>query len=91
MVGCDCSWESQNAIVAATREASRRGCELVLLAVVETRHFWPDELSRPSRAGPADQRLASEAGADAYLTKPFSPARLVAAVQSLLGAERRHE
>jgi DNA-binding response OmpR family regulator len=41
-----------------------------------------------ARAGPADQGLAAEAGADAYLTKPFSPAALLAAVQSLLRTER---
>jgi DNA-binding response OmpR family regulator len=41
-----------------------------------------------ARAGPADQRLADEAGADAYLTKPFSPAELLATVQSVLHAER---
>ena len=37
-----------------------------------------------ARAGLADQRLADEAGADAYLTKPFSPAELLVTVQSLL-------
>ena len=42
-----------------------------------------------AHAGPADQRLAPEAGANANLTKPFSPTKLVASVQSLLGAERR--
>ena len=41
-----------------------------------------------ARAGLADQRLADEAGADAYLTKPFSPAQLVASVQCLLRTER---
>jgi len=41
-----------------------------------------------ARAGAADQGLAAEAGADAYLTKPFSPAELRAAVQSLLRSER---
>jgi DNA-binding response OmpR family regulator len=40
-----------------------------------------------ARAGPADQQLAVDAGADAYLTKPFSPAELLAAVQSLLLTE----
>ena len=88
VVGCDSSWESQNAVVAATREESRCGCELVQLAAVETQHFWPDDLARLSRVGPADQRLTSEASGDAYLTKPFSPTKLVAAVQSVLGAER---
>ena len=41
-----------------------------------------------ARAGPADQRLADEAGADAYLTKPFSPSKLLDAVRSLLPTER---
>jgi two-component system alkaline phosphatase synthesis response regulator PhoP len=41
-----------------------------------------------ARAGPADQRLADEAGADAYLTKPFSPVELLDAVQSMLRTER---
>jgi nucleotide-binding universal stress UspA family protein len=45
VVGCDSSWESQNAVVAATREASLRGTELVLLAVVEHRPYWPDSLA----------------------------------------------
>jgi DNA-binding response OmpR family regulator len=41
-----------------------------------------------ARAGLADQRLAAEAGADAYLTKPFSPAVLLDAVRSLLRTAR---
>ena len=41
-----------------------------------------------ARAGPADQRLAAAAGADAYLTKPFSPGELLVAVMSLLRPER---
>lgn len=41
-----------------------------------------------ARAGPADQLLAAEAGADAYLTKPFSPGELLVAVMSFLGTDR---
>ena len=41
-----------------------------------------------ARAGPTDQRLAAEAGADAYLTKPFSPGELLVAVMSLLRTDR---
>ena len=50
VVGCDSSWESQNAVVAATREASRRGADLVLLAVAEHRPYWPDNLAWVTRA-----------------------------------------
>jgi CheY-like chemotaxis protein len=41
-----------------------------------------------ARAGLADQRLADEAGADAYLTKPFSPVKLLEAVRSVLRTDR---
>lgn len=50
VVGCDSSWESQNAVVAAAREASRRGADLVLLAVAEHRPYWPDNLAWVTRA-----------------------------------------
>lgn len=39
-----------------------------------------------ARAAPADQRAAVEAGTDAYLTKPFSPAGLLALVRTTLQA-----
>ena len=68
VVGCDRSWESQNAVVAATCEASRRGCELVLIAVVETQHFWPDGLARVGRVE-ADATLEAQAAADLALAK----------------------
>jgi two-component system OmpR family response regulator len=41
-----------------------------------------------ARAGPADQGLAAQAGANAYLTKPFSPAQLLDAVRSLLRTDK---
>lgn len=50
VVGCDSSGESQNAVVEATREVSRRGTELVLLSVVEHRPYWPDSLAWVARA-----------------------------------------
>jgi nucleotide-binding universal stress UspA family protein len=41
VVGFDSSWESQKAVVAATREASLGGTEVVLLAVVERHAHRP--------------------------------------------------
>ena len=81
VVGCDRSWESQNAVIAATCEASRRGSELVLIAVVETKHFWPDGLARASRME-ADAMLEAQAAADLALAKvvvadPAVPVRTV--------------
>lgn len=38
-----------------------------------------------ARASPADRERAEAAGADGYLTKPFSPADLVGAVTEWLG------
>lgn len=37
----------------------------------------------------ADKRKGKDVGADLYLTKPFSPARLVEQVQELLGLPQR--
>jgi len=71
VVGCDGSRESQNAVVAATREASRRGCELVLLAVVETQRFWPDGLAWAIRFE-VEATLEAEAAADLALVKAVS-------------------
>jgi DNA-binding response OmpR family regulator len=39
-----------------------------------------------ARAGEKDVELGLEAGADEYITKPFSPQDLYACVQSILGA-----
>ena len=39
-----------------------------------------------ARSSREDRRAGGQAGADAYVTKPFSPARLIAAVQNLLGS-----
>jgi DNA-binding response OmpR family regulator len=36
----------------------------------------------------ADRQKGGEVGADLYMTKPFSPARLIAAVQELLGSKQ---
>ncbi|MFO7610831.1 MAG: response regulator [Candidatus Krumholzibacteriia bacterium] len=38
-----------------------------------------------ARSGRDDRRTGGEGGADAYVTKPFSPGKLIAAVQDLLG------
>jgi DNA-binding response OmpR family regulator len=38
-----------------------------------------------ARGSRDDRRVGEEAGADAYVTKPFSPGKLIAAVQDLLG------
>ena len=39
-----------------------------------------------ARSSREDRRAGGQAGADAYVTKPFSPARLIAAVQDLIGS-----
>jgi len=49
VVGCDGSWHSETAVVAATHEAARRGVSLVLLAVADTRGSQPDRLSWVAR------------------------------------------
>lgn len=63
VVGCDGSRESQNAVVAAAREACRRGADLVLLAVAEHRPYWPDNLSWVARAE-AESTQGAQAAAD---------------------------
>ena len=39
-----------------------------------------------ARSSKADREAGQEAGADEYITKPFSPQRVIEAVQGLLGA-----
>ena len=39
-----------------------------------------------ARAGQADRQAGNEAGADQYITKPFSPQKVIETVQLLLGA-----
>jgi len=61
VVGCDSSWESRNAVVAATLEASRRGTELILLAVAEHRPYWPVSVAWVDRAEAASAQHAQAA------------------------------
>lgn len=77
VVGCDSSWESQNAVAAATREASRRGAELVLLAVVEHRPYWPDNLAWVARAE-AESTHRAQSAADRALARALATNRSVA-------------
>jgi nucleotide-binding universal stress UspA family protein len=49
VVGCDGSWHSETAVVAATHEAARRGASLVLLAVADRSGSQPDRLSWVAR------------------------------------------
>ncbi|NMM23383.1 MAG: universal stress protein [Phycicoccus sp.] len=78
VVGCDSSGESQNAVVEATREASRRGAELVLLSVAEHRPYWPDSLVWVSRAE-AESTQQAQASADSALASALATDRSVAA------------
>lgn len=41
-----------------------------------------------ARSNKADREAGEEAGANDYITKPFSPKRVIEAVQDLLGAAR---
>jgi len=77
VVGCDSSGESQNAVVEATREASRRGTELVLLSVAEHRPYWPDSRAWVSRAE-AEAAEQAQAAADCALASALATDRSVA-------------
>jgi nucleotide-binding universal stress UspA family protein len=77
VVGCDRSGESQNAVVEATREASRRGTELVLLSVAEHRPYWPDSLAWVARAE-AESAQQAQAAADGAMASALATDRSVA-------------
>lgn len=76
VVGCDRSRESRHAVTVATREASRRGADLVLLSVAEHRPYWPDSLAWVARAE-AESTKEAQAAADRAM------ARVVAADQDV--------
>jgi nucleotide-binding universal stress UspA family protein len=77
VVGCDSSGESQNAVVEATQEASRRGSELVLLSVAEHRPYWPDSLAWVARAE-AESAQQAQAAADCAMASALATDRSVA-------------
>jgi len=75
VVGCDSSGESQNAVVEATQEASRRGSELVLLSVAEHRPYWPDSLAWVARAE-AESAQQAQAAADCAMASALATGSL---------------
>ena len=77
VVGCDSSGESRNAVVEATREASRRGAELVLLSVAEHRPYWPDSRAWVARAEAVSAQQA-QAAADCAMASALATDRSVA-------------
>jgi len=77
VVGCDSSGESRNAVVEATREASRRGAELVLLSVAEHRPYWPESLAWVARAEAVSDQQA-QAAADRAMASALATDRSVA-------------
>jgi nucleotide-binding universal stress UspA family protein len=77
VVGCDSSGESQHAVVEATREASRRGTDLVLLGVAEHRPYWPDSLAWVSRAE-SESTQQAQAAADYAMASAIATDRSVA-------------
>ena len=77
VVGCDSSAESQNAVVVATREASRRDTGLVVLGVAEHRPYWPDSLTWVARAE-AESTQQAQAAADRAMAIALETDRSVA-------------
>lgn len=87
---------------AGLEAAARRAPDLVLMDVMmpgeidglaacralkgDPRYGHPRVIVLTALAQSRDHRAADEAGADAFVTKPFSPAHLVDVVTGLLGA-----
>lgn len=77
VVGCDGSWQSERAVVAATREASRRGAALVLLSVAADRDLGAAPLSQVQalerQAVQSAREVTRRADAIARRTDPAVP------------------
>lgn len=82
VVGCDNSWASQNAVSAAASQAALRGATLVLLAVVERRPLWPDDLSWVARVE-AESVQDAQAAIDLAMAKVVATGASVA-VQTVI-------
>jgi nucleotide-binding universal stress UspA family protein len=82
VVGCDGSWHSETAVVAATHEAARRDAPLVLLAVADSRGSQPDRLSWVARheaeAMQTALAVAKRGQWRAHHTDPSVPTQVVA-------------
>jgi nucleotide-binding universal stress UspA family protein len=82
VAGCDGSWHSETAVVAATHEAARRGVPLVLLAVADQRGPQPDRLSWVARheaeAMQTALAVAKRGQWRAHHTDPSVPTEVVA-------------
>jgi nucleotide-binding universal stress UspA family protein len=83
VVGCDGSWQSDQAVRAATKEAARRNADLVLLTVADQQPYWPDTLSwvvrRSEEAMEAATAVAERAMSLAASTDPSVPKRVLLA------------
>jgi nucleotide-binding universal stress UspA family protein len=79
VVGCDGSWASQRAVVAATGEAARRGITLVLLAVAEPGSVREDRLEIVRSAAEDAMAVTERAAALACDVDPAQPTRVVIA------------
>jgi two-component system, OmpR family, response regulator len=89
--------EAEDGIEALARIEAREPDLLVLdwkmpkksgeqvLAVVKDRHPQLPVIVLTAERQPADRAAAEQLGADAFLTKPFSPLELLGSVERLLG------